>query len=259
MGQLYLQLILIIFVYMCSLFVIAQRLKNNGIVDIGWPFGYVIIAVSSLLITQQFTVTTILTTLLISLWGVRLGVYLWIRAYRKPEDFRYANFRKQWGKNVVIISFFRVFMLQGTIMLVIAYPLVVSAVNGVSNEITLFSILGLLVWIIGYFFQVVGDTQLATFKKQRQSKEDVLQTGLWAYTRHPNYFGEATMWWGLALIVLPLQQGYIALITAFIMNVFLVKISGVPFLDRRYANNMTYQQYKKQTNRFIPWFPKQIK
>lgn len=256
MGQLYLQLILVIFIYMTVLFGIAQWLKNNAIVDIGWPFGFVIIAISSLILTQNVSFTAFVTTSLIALWGARLGVYLWMRAYGKPEDFRYANFRKQWGKNVVVIAFFRVFMLQGTVMLIVAYPIIVSAANSTEDHHLLFTIIGTLVWIVGYFFQVIGDAQLARFKKNRKSKEDVLRTGLWAYTRHPNYFGEACMWWGLAIIVLPVKLGFIALFTAFIMNVFLLKISGVPFLDRRYAQNSDYQQYKQTTNRFIPWIPK---
>lgn len=256
MGIIYLQLILIIFLYMCSFFVIASFLKNNGIVDIGWPFGFVVIAISSLLLTNNYSTTSILVTLLISLWGVRLGSFLLFRAIGKPEDFRYANFRKQWGKRVLLISFFRVYILQGTIMLIVAYPIVASAAYSTSETHPVFLILGAIVWLIGYFFQVVGDAQLARFKKQRKSKEEVLQSGLWAFTRHPNYFGEATMWWGLAIIVLPVKFGFIALITAFIMNFFLVKVSGVPFLDRRYAKNAQYQQYKLRTNRFIPWFPK---
>lgn len=256
MGIIYLQLIFIIFLYMSSVFVIASLLKNNGIVDIGWPFGFVIIAASALFLTNNFTITSILVTLLISLWGIRLGSFLLFRAIGKPEDFRYANFRKQWGSRVLVISFFRVYMLQGTVMLIVAYPIIVAATQSSGDSPLIFAIIGTIVWIIGYVFQVVGDAQLARFKKQRKSKEEVLQSGLWAYTRHPNYFGEAAMWWGLALIVLPVKFGFIALITAFIMNFFLVKVSGVPFLDRRYAQNSAYQLYKRKTNRFIPWFPK---
>jgi len=259
MSELYLMLIAIIFIYMSVLFLIAQKLKNNSIVDVGWPFGFVIIAFSSLLMTQNFTLSSILMTVFVGLWGLRLGIYLWVRAYGKPEDYRYANFRKQWGKNVVLTAFFRVFMLQGSIMLLVAFPIIVTVANSEASHSMAYSILGSAVWLLGYFFQVIGDAQLAHFKKQRKSKEEVLQTGLWAYTRHPNYFGEACMWWGLAIIALPVTFGFIALLSALIMNILLVKVSGVPFLDRRYAQNAAYQHYKQTTNRFVPWFPKQIK
>jgi len=254
---LYLLNVLVIFAYMCVIYVIAQKIKNNAIVDIGWGFGFVTIAVTSFLYTGNTSVKALLVGTLITLWGVRLGTYLWVRAYGKPEDFRYANFRKQWGKRVKLIAFFRVFMLQGAFMLLIAYPIIHVMKVDDSTSWDLFSIVGAIVWIVGYFFQVVGDAQLASFKKRRISSEQVLTTGLWRYTRHPNYFGEACMWWGIAIIVLPLDQGFWALLSALFINVLLVKVSGVPFLDKRYANNAQYQQYKRETNRFIPWLPKQ--
>lgn len=254
---LYLVNIIVIFIYMCSLFGIAQRLKNNAIVDIGWGFGFVTIAVTSLLYSGNTNVKALLVAALVTLWGARLGTYLWIRAYGKPEDFRYANFRKQWGSKVKIIAFFRVFMLQGTIMLLVAFPIIHVMNVDASTTWDVFSIVGAAIWLLGYFFQVVGDAQLAFFKKHRSSSEQVLMTGLWRYTRHPNYFGEACMWWGIAIIVLPLEYGFWGLLSALFMNFLLVKVSGVPFLDKRYANNAQYQLYKSSTNRFIPWLPKQ--
>jgi steroid 5-alpha reductase family enzyme len=182
-------------------------------------------------------------------------VHILIRSIGRGEDFRYANFRKQWGERVVLIAFFRVFMMQGLIMLLLAYPIIrVNAEQ--SNGLDLAAYLGLAVWILGFMFQVIGDYQLKQFKKTRSSKDDILNTGLWRYTRHPNYFGEATMWWAIAIILLPVQGGWIALFSSLLINLLLVKVSGVPFLDKRYAGNEAYQQYKKETNRFIPWFPK---
>jgi len=256
MMELYVTNIVVIFIYMTLLFVVAQFLKNNAIVDIGWGIGFVIIAVTSLLSTQNYYVHAILVAILVTLWGARLGIYLLIRAWGKPEDFRYANFRKQWGKRVKVIAFFRVFMLQGAIMLVISYPIIRTIYSDTSGSISGLAVIGAAIWAIGYFFQVVGDAQLAAFRKRRRSKEEVLTTGLWKYTRHPNYFGEASMWWGLAIIALTVANGYWGILSALAMNFLLVKVSGVPFLDRRYANNMQYQQYKRVTNRFIPWLPK---
>lgn len=248
--------ILVIFVYMSILFLIAQKIRNNAIVDIGWGFGFVIIALSSLLYTGNTSTKAILVASMVTLWGARLGIYLWRRAAGKPEDFRYANFRKQWGNRVKIKAFFRVFMLQGTIMLLVAFPIMLVIDKDISSSLDAFALLGVLLWIVGYFFQVVGDAQLSSFKKRRVSKEEVLMTGLWKYTRHPNYFGEACMWWGIAIVVLPIENGYWGLLSALFMNILLLKVSGVPFLDKRYEGNEQYQAYKKKTNRFVPWLPK---
>ena len=256
MISLYVWNIFIIFLYMSTLYLIAQKIKDNSIVDIGWGFGFVIISVTSLIVSENMTARALLVGLLVALWGIRLGTYLWIRASGKPEDFRYANFRKQWGEKVKIIAFFRVFMLQGTIMLLISFPIVKVMAHNTTENLDIFAVVGLIIWLIGYFFQVVGDAQLASFKKKRASKEQVLTTGLWKYTRHPNYFGEACMWWGIAIVVLPVPHGFWGILSALFMNTLLLKVSGVPFLDRRYASNASYQQYKRTTNRFIPWFPK---
>ncbi|MNY41957.1 3-oxo-5-alpha-steroid 4-dehydrogenase [compost metagenome] len=140
-------------------------------------------------------------------------------------------------------------------MLLLSYP-IIRVQSEKSESLDLASYLGLAVWIVGFMFQVIGDWQLRQFKKKRVNNEEVLTTGLWRYTRHPNYFGEAVMWWGIAIIVLPVPAGWGAIISSLLINFLLVKVSGVPFLDRRYAHNSAYQQYKRETNRFIPWFPK---
>jgi len=243
------------FIFMVFLFLIAQVRKDNSIVDIGWGMGFVIIAISTFFYKEGYDARQLLVLSLVILWGVRLAVHILVRSIGRGEDFRYANFRKQWGERVVLIAFFRVFMMQGLIMLLLAYPIIRLNAEQ-SRGLDTVAYIGLTVWIVGYLFQVVGDAQLSQFKKTRKNKDDVLKTGLWRYTRHPNYFGEAIMWWAISMIVLPLPGGWIALVSALLINLLLVKVSGVPFLDKRYAGNSAYQQYKKETNRFIPWFPK---
>ncbi|MNZ72558.1 3-oxo-5-alpha-steroid 4-dehydrogenase [compost metagenome] len=243
-----------IFLYMVILFLAAQIKKDNSIVDIGWGMGFVIIAFVTFFYKDGFEPRQLLILVLVTLWGVRLALHLLIRSIGRAEDFRYANFRKEWGKNVVVIAFFRVFMLQGFFMLLLAYPIIrVNAEQ--SGGLDAAAYVGFVIWAIGFLFQAVGDAQLESFKKTRRSKEEVLTTGLWRYTRHPNYFGEAAMWWGIAVIILPVRGGWIAVFSALFMNLLLLKVSGVPFLDKRYAQNAAYQQYKKETNRFLPWFP----
>lgn len=244
-----------VLIFMVLLFLVAQIKRDNSIVDIGWGLGFVIVALTTFGYQEGFDIRQLLVTSLVCIWGVRLGVYLFIRSLGRGEDYRYANFRKQWGNRAALISFFRVFMMQGFIMLLLAYPIIrVHAEHSSALDLTAY--LGLMLWIVGFGFQVIGDWQLRQFKKKRRNPEEVLTWGLWRYTRHPNYFGEAVMWWGVALIVLPLPGGWGALISSLLINFLLLKISGVPFLDRRYADNPAYQQYKRETNRFIPWFPR---
>lgn len=244
-----------VLIFMVLLFIAAQFKKDNSIVDIGWGLGFVIVALSTFLYQEGFDARQLLVTCLVCLWGVRLAGYLFIRSLGRGEDYRYANFREQWGSRATLIAFFRVFLMQGLIMLLLAYPVIrVQAEKSGSLDVAAYS--GLVIWIVGFMFQVVGDWQLRQFKKNSRNKEEVLTAGLWRYTRHPNYFGEAVMWWGIAIIVLPVPGGWGAMISSLLINALLLKVSGVPFLDRRYANNPAYQQYKRETNRFMPGFPK---
>lgn len=258
MWDLYVINIGAIFLFMVTMFIIAQLIKDNSIVDIGWGLGFVIIAFVSYFASEgEHTLRQTIVLTLVSLWGIRLFLHLLIRSIGRGEDFRYANFRKQWGKNVRIIAFFRVFMMQGAIMLLLAYPIVLVNVAD-SSGFDIFAALGLIVWLIGFLFQSIGDYQLEHFKKRKKHKEEILKSGLWRYSRHPNYFGEAAMWWGVYLIVIGAQNGWTAFFSAAFINLLLLKVSGVPFLDKRYAGNEEYQIYKQETNLFIPWFPKKV-
>lgn len=258
MWDLYVLNIGAIFVFMLTMFFIAQIKKDNSIVDIGWGMGFVTIAfVSYFSMEGDHSLRQTMILVLVSLWGVRLFLHLLIRSIGREEDFRYANFRKQWGKNATVIAFFRVFMMQGAIMLLLAYPIILVHTAEGSNFDRMATI-GVVVWGIGFIFQSVGDFQLERFKKRKKHKEEVLKSGLWRYSRHPNYFGEAAMWWGIFLIVVGVENGWSAVFSAVFINLLLLKVSGVPFLDRRYAGNAEYQLYKQETNRFIPWIPKKI-
>lgn len=258
MWDLYVINIGAIFLFMVTMFIIAQLIKDNSIVDIGWGLGFVIIAFVSYFASEgEHTLRQTIVLTLVSLWGIRLFLHLLIRSIGRGEDFRYANFRKQWGKNVRIIAFFRVFMMQGAIMLLLAYPIVLVNVAD-SSGFDIFAALGLIVWLIGFLFQSIGDYQLEHFKKRKKHKEEILKSGLWRYSRHPNYFGGAAMWWGIYLIVIGVTNGWTAFFSAAFINLLLLKVSGVPFLDKRYAGNEEYQIYKQETNLFIPWFPKKI-
>ncbi len=244
---------LIVFAFMVVMFLIAQKRKDNSIVDIGWGIGFVLIAISIFFQSDKTTVQLIAVSL-ITVWGLRLATYIYSRNKGKPEDYRYAQWREEWGKYVVIRAFFQVFMLQGAIMLIVASPLYV--IFSQPLELTWNVFLAIVVWLIGFYFETMGDYQMAQFKKNPDNKGKVMRYGVWKYTRHPNYFGDATQWWAIFLFALMSPYWYLAAIGPAVMHFFLVKVSGVAMLERKYKGNPKYANYIATTSAFIPWFPK---
>lgn len=220
-----------------------------------WGIGFVVVAFYALVRTGNFNLISLITTLLVTLWGGRLFYHIMKRNLGKPEDFRYANWRKEWGKYVVIRAFFQVYMLQGVFMFTIAFPVVLihEMTDAALNAITL---LGIAIWCFGYYFEVVGDAQLAAFKKNPENKGKLMTTGLWAYTRHPNYFGEATMWWGIFVIAISSGVTWLAIISPVVITYLLVFVSGVPMLEKAMVGRPGFDAYSNRTNKFLPWFPK---
>lgn len=262
--------IAVLLTYFTTLFIIAQKLKNNSIVDIAWGFGFVLVAIFSLIYTYLtklgggLDVLKIVSASLMIIWGLRLGIYLARRNIGKPEDFRYVNMRKKWGNKQALNAFFKVFMFQALFTSVIAMPIYFAMINPVQTTTLLTPlvliplIIGVLGFIKGFFFQTVGDAQLKKFLQTRTSRDQVMDKGLWKYSRHPNYFGESLMWWSQFFVVaLTLNYlGLIAIISPLVITYLLVFVSGVPLLEKRYDDNENYQVYKKKTSKFIPWFPK---
>lgn len=253
--NIYIQTILLIFIYFTIFFIVAQIKKDNSIVDIGWGLGFVLVSNYSLIGSEHFNFRSIITTIIVTLWGLRLFYHISRRNVGKPEDFRYAKMRKEWGKWLVPRAFFQVFMLQGFMMFIIAYPIVIIN-NSVNNDFKITDAIGLIIWAIGFFFEAVGDKQLRNFKKDSNNKGHILKNGLWKYTRHPNYFGEATMWWGIFFIALSVDSGIYGIISPIVITLLLLFVSGVPMLEYHYKDNLEFQDYAKVTNKFFPWFSK---
>lgn len=245
--------VMLVFIYFFIFFILGTAVKNNSIVDIGWGIGFVVIAMymffknlSSLMLPQ------IIITILVGIWGVRLFYHIIKRNFGKPEDFRYANWRKKWGKFVVVRSFFQVYMLQGLFMLLISLPVIL-----VSNTLNIYLLLfGVIIWIVGFVFEALGDFQLKMFLKEKNNKGKIMQSGLWKYTRHPNYFGEATMWWGIYIIAISSGSSILAIISPITITFLLVFVSGVPLLEKSMKSIEGYDEYAKKTSIFVPWFNK---
>lgn len=247
--------VVLVFIYVSAFFILALIKKDNSLIDIGWGIGFMLVAIYSLLRNGLFLPRQILVTLLILFWGSRLSFFIYLRKRGKGEDFRYKAWRNKWGKFFIIRSYLQIFMLQGFFLIIIVYPLIL--INSSSNEnLNIIDGLGFLVWIFAFAFESIGDWQLKKFKSDIKNKGKIMKYGLWKYTRHPNYFGESLQWWGIFVISLSVAYGWTAIISPICITFLLVKVSGIPLLEKKYADNPEFQKYKKTTNAFIPWIPK---
>lgn len=230
-------------------------IKNVSIVDIFWGLGFVILNTYYLLAVDSFTNRQILVLILVSLWGIRLSGYLACRNIGKPEDYRYQQFRQDYGpERYWWFSYFQVFLLQGGLILIVSLPLL--AININQSAINWLDYIAVLVWSLGFVFEAGGDYQLAQFKKNPKNKGKVLRSGFWKYTRHPNYFGDATVWVAYALFCIA-SGSYWQIMGTIIMILLIVKVSGVAMLERTLKDTKpAYREYIKKTHSFIPWFPK---
>jgi steroid 5-alpha reductase family enzyme len=242
-----------ILIFMVLVYVYAQSVKNNSIVDVGWGLGFVITTFILVVVSGKISPAVLIMSLMILIWGIRLSFYIYIRNLGKPEDFRYANWRREWGKRQPIISFFRVFMLQGVIMWIIALP-VMAVFSKKSHLIGIAGIAGIIIFISGLIYEGLADAQMKRFKSNPANKGKIITTGLWKYSRHPNYFGEALLWWGIGIYALSVSGYWYSLISPIIISLLLRYVSGVPMLEEKYKNREDFRDYADKTSVFIPFF-----
>lgn len=236
-----------VLIYFSTIFMIAQFLKDNSIVDMAWGPGFMIIAWVNYLLNPTFD--RLLIPLLVSLWGTRLFLHIFQRNRGKPEDYRYVAMRKKWGDKQLIKAFTNVFMLQAILNYIVGFS-ITNATGSMQNLILVG--IGTLLFLAGLSFEAIGDAQLASFIKYRKKPGDVMDEGLWQYTRHPNYFGEAVLWWGIYGVALGYGASYFSIIAPLTITVLVRYVSGVPLLEKRYENNEKFQEYAKKTSVFIP-------
>ncbi len=245
----------VVLVYMTALFALAVARKDNSIADAGWGPGFVLLAWLNLFLGGAWSGRRILLTALVLVWGIRLAARIIRRSRGRGEDFRYAAWRNRWGRSFLVRSYLQVFLLQGFFMLVIAAPFLI--VNRAPDAPwSVLDFLGAAVWLVGFLFEVVGDAQLDRFKKNPVHRGQILTSGLWRFSRHPNYFGEAATWWGIFLLVALVRHGWLSLISPVAITLLLRFVSGVPLLERKYAGRPDFVAYARRTNAFVPWFPR---
>jgi steroid 5-alpha reductase family enzyme len=248
-------LLLIIFL-MTSLWLLSLQLRKASIVDPFWGLGFVVVSIYYSLRSEGDPLRQPMVLVLSCLWGIRLFVYLFWRNYGKPEDYRYAQFRKDYGAHRYWwVSFFQVFLLQGFLLWLISAPLLTAQYYH-DYPFGVWDVLALVFWMIGFAFEAGGDYQLTSFKRDPSNKGKVLTTGFWRYTRHPNYFGDACVWWSFALFSVA-AGSYWPVLSSVLMTFLLMKVSGVSLLERTLKTTKPeYESYIRKTNSFFPWFPK---
>jgi steroid 5-alpha reductase family enzyme len=247
---------MVLLVYMSLLFLLALWLADNSIVDIAYGIGFVLIGGVGYLESGTDHIRTQLLLALISIWGIRLAIHIFLRKQGEVgEDPRYRQWRESWGDRFVWRSYLQIYLLQGSVIYLVALPLLLT-IHASGGPLGWLDLVGLVVWLFGFGYEAIGDWQLLRFKQNPDNRGKIMSTGLWSTTRHPNYFGEATLWWGVFLIGLGTPYGWLAIISPLLINFLLLRVSGVPMLEAKYVGKPEFEAYRQRTNAFFPWFPK---
>ena len=241
--------------YMTGWFIAAQIRGRNDIADVAWGLGFILVAAVSLVAGDVYSPRSLVVSSLVLIWGLRLALHIHYRNRGRGEDPRYRKWREEWGQWFVLRSFLQVFMLQGILLLLVAVP-IVHVNTAAALPLGWLELLGLAVWLYGFCFETVGDWQLLQFIRNPRNKGKLMTSGLWRYTRHPNYFGEVTLWWGLWLMTLALPGGWLTIIGPLTITTLILKVSGIPMLERPYEERADFQEYQRRTSAFFPLPPK---
>jgi len=237
-------------------FLISLVVKKNSIADIFWGLTFIFIALLSVFSQPILTLSGFTVFILVLIWGSRLAFHIYLRNKGKKEDKRYLALAKDWGRYFYLRSYFQVFLLQGVLAILVSTSVIINAVYG-AESINIYYILGLIVWIIGFLFESIGDAQLKKFLSNSQNLDKIMDQGLWKYTRHPNYFGEITMWWGIFVITLAASDyKLLAIIGPITITLLITKVSGIPMLEKQFVGKPGWDEYKQKTSVLIPWIPK---
>ena len=237
-------------------FLIAQSRRNNGLVDVAWGLGFILSAGISLALGRPQGAVPWVAFGCVVLWGIRLTWHLARRNWNRPEDYRYKNMRDTWNPRTFYLRMFvQIYLLQFALNYLINLPVIVAGLEDRApwNPVAM---LGLAVWIAGFFCEALADRQLRVFKADAANRGKLLTTGLWRFSRHPNYFGEAVQWWGLWILTIGGGRNLWLFFSPLLITLFLVFVSGVPMLEKKYAGRADWEAYKSRTSKFILWFPK---
>ena len=260
---LYLFSLIIVLSFTTCIFFIAQIKKDNSIIDVCYGLGFIITAIVLSIQRLQdaaLSTTSLLILILILIWGTRLTTRIYLKNKGKEEDFRYKTWRLEWERKghryYLARAYLQIFILQGFIISIVLLPFTLSLAQYTSTGS--FASIGLIIWIVGFLFETIGDSQLDSWIKNKSThKGMIMTTGLWKYTRHPNYFGESSMWLGLACIALSSSLSYAVILSPLLITYLLLFVSGIPILEKKWKGVKEWEAYKKKTSAFLPLPPRQ--
>lgn len=239
-----------------ALWAVSLLVRNSSIVDMWWGPGILLIGLTYAVTSKSAGDRHSLVVVLVAVWAVRLAWHIGARNIGHGEDFRYAKWRRERGASWWWFSYFKVFLLQAVIAWIISLPLYFAITAATPAQLTAWDVAGAVLFAIGFLFEAIGDAQLRRFKKIAANQGRVLTTGLWRYTRHPNYFGEALLWWGFGLFSVA-AGGYLGLIGPAIMTFLLIRVSGVSLLEKTLRETKPeYHDYIRRTSAFVPMPPR---
>ena len=240
--------LLLILSMMTIVYVISLIKNDYSVIDVFWPLGFLLVA--SYILDYGYVINHTVIKIFVTIWALRLSFYLLYRIVKHGPDKRYRELQREWGKHHRIHAFFKVFMLQGAFMFLIAMPITTATYVIETNILSLW--LGSLIWLFGFLLELGADIQLYTFKQKSVNKGKYLMTGLYKYSRHPNYLGEIILWYGIALIAIPNEYWYLSILGPTVLLFALYKFSGVPYAERNASKSPAYQVYMEKTGAIFP-------
>lgn len=243
-------IIISVLIFVNIFFLIAVARKNFAVIDIGWGLGFILISLIAYL-HHPLSFKNAVLLLAVVFWGTRLALYIFNRGRGKGEDHRYAKFREEWQPYPNLQAWIKVFMFQGILMMVVTLPVTVG-MTFESKNMSFINYLGVYLWIGGFTFEVMSDHYLNWWKTQPENKGKICTTGPWRYSRFPNYFGEISLWYGVYLMAFE-PKSWWTIIGPITINFLIVKVTGIPLLEKHYANRSEYQEYAKRVPRLIPF------
>lgn len=233
-------------------FGLSRWFRRNDFADVAWGFGFFAIMTYLMVGGRPGSLSWILYSMVI-MWAGRLSIHIMFRLLQTMEDFRYREWKESWKGSEFLHSFSKVFLLQSLTALVVSAPLVVT---GWSPEVQFgwVHLPGALIWLAGFLIETIADGQLRRYIGLGKPQGPLLRTGLWKYSRHPNYAGEILVWWGFFLMALPLPYGWVSIVSPILMTYILYRVTGVPLLEARFAGNKDYEEYSAITPAILPGF-----
>lgn len=243
--------------YATVVWLISLVLGDSSVMDVAWGPGFLVAAVTAAVLADSVSGRSVLVLAMTALWGIRLAGHILAASIGRGEDARYAKWRREAGPSWWWRSWFKVFLLQGFILCIVALPLAAQIGADTAPVPTGWDVAGIAVWLVGFLFESVADWQMLRFRRSNDGSGHVMDSGLWRFSRHPNYFGETLVWWGFGLMALSVEGGWVALIGPICITWLLLRVSGVTMLESMLSESKSgYADYVRRTSSFIPWKPR---